>query len=306
MTGEPRPHHDDIAELLSRASADPSLAPRHRAEVKAAVLAEFDSALAHTSTGDHSDAPVRATDLDPGIAPPTPERRSPSAWWAAVAAAGVLVVGLLAVTNARNEPAASDEPIPSTTVLGEPLPPATVSLDGLELPIDLADTRYRTDLLANGVEFRGQPGMQVIDLRPGRIVLDLGSGETAGQRRLSLFTADEDALTAVLDDAAERGYVSIDRAQFQVGDQPLPRRDLNVSATATSDLGCDAQEPCVPLVDDPSGEPIALWARSENFLIDLAIDDTPLYVLLQTQQFGDPILTAAFDIISTIRTGDTR
>ena len=314
MTDERPPLDDDeLAALLRRVSEDAALQPRHRERARAEMFAEFDAIVAgrvDTARADGDDSGrtppvVPPIELDDGL-----RHRSSSgprlARWAAAAAAVVFVLALVVTANVRDDPATSDTVDP---------PPVTVpdTLPGVEGPPEpltaesvgdsLGEAAYETDVIGGGLTFASADGLELVALRPGLLVLDSVSAGGDLRGRISVFEADSAAIADVIGVAVDDGHLQVTEAQFTGGDRPLRRRDLTVTGDAIADLDCVGQDGCLPLVAADDELDPSVWARSENFLVEVRSGEPSIFVFVQSRTFGDPLLTQAFDIIESLRSG---
>lgn len=74
-----------------------------------------------------------------------------------------------------------------------------------------------------------------------------------------------------------------------------------MTGAGIADLECIAQSGCVPLADDVDEFDPSIWARSENFLVEVSPGEPSVFVLVQTKTFSDPLLSQAFEIIDSLR-----
>ena len=303
MTEDDQPVSDDeLAALLRRVSDDMTLQPQYRDRARTSMFAEFDAIV---SDGGRSNSQQRLSAVPPiefDEEPSRPPTRSFVSGWSAAVAACLIVLTLVVVANLRDVSTRSDATEPT---LPPPTLPAAVDQPRLltteSLPIVLDDAMYRTDDIRNGIAFGGADGLQLVALRPGLLVLDSVSDSGDLRARVSVFEADPTVVGDVIDAAVEDGHLQVSAAQFTGGDQSLRRRDLTVSGEGIDALGCIAQSGCLPLVDGVDDFDPSIWARSENFLVDVSPGEPSVFVFVQTKDFGDPLLSQAFEIIDSLR-----
>ena len=169
------------------------------------------------------------------------------------------------------------------------------------LPIVLDDTTYQTEYIRDGVAFGGADGLQLVALRPGLMVMDSVSDGGDLRARVSVFEAEQTAVADVIDAAVEDGHLQVSAAQFTGADRSLRRQDLTLTGEGVADLECIAQGGCLSLLDGIDEFDPSIWARSENFLVELSSGEPSVFVLVQTKAFGDPLLSQAFEIIDSLR-----
>ncbi len=171
------------------------------------------------------------------------------------------------------------------------------------LPVALGDETYRTDAIRGGLSFSGADGLQLVELRPGLVVLDDISADGDVRGRVSVFAADPTVVEGVVSAAVEDGYLQATGALFTGSGEALSRQDLTVTGDGLADLACVSQSACIPLGDDEELFDPSVWARSENFLVEASPGAPAIFVLVQTKGFGDPLLSQSFEIIDSLRLG---
>jgi len=294
---------DELAALLRRVGEDVALTPKNRDRARSEMLAEFDAIVGGAET-DHSEAtPSAVRVLEFNEQDDRPSTRSPLIWWSTAAAATLLVLTIVLVANLRTNQATSGTPdttVPRTFAtlpdVEEPARPLTTASP----PILLEGVTYRTDEIRDGVEFAGVEGLQLVELRPGLIVLESVSNDGGVRARVSIFEAEASLVAGAIDNAVENGDVQVTSAQFNGADQTLQRQDLTITSKGVTDLDCVAQNGCLPLVEATDEFDPSVWARSENFLLEVSSGEPSVFVFVQTKSFGDPVLNQAFEIIDSL------
>lgn len=306
---DPDRHDDDIAALLRTVTGSSALTPPNRQRVLAEVLSEFDSAVARdeTADGDAWSGDDIATGTTVSLIEPAPDaatrHRRPRSWWV-VAAAAAAVVGLVVLGGSRlldEDPAPVAQSVPG---VDDSLPAVAVELPevGNAGPVDVRGVRYRTDDIANGLAFDGQPGLVLVEREDGLVVFEEPSFE-GRSARLSIFEADPATVTSTLEDAEAAGHLLIGDTQFVVDGETIVRRDLTVTGAGRLDLGCAGQEACIELTDSDGLFAPAVWAGAENFLIETDVDGEAVFVLAQSVRFGDPIANSAAALVASFGVG---
>jgi len=267
------------------------------------MFAEYDSIVARSvSSGSENHISVVPANGDEA-ARPRKLRRSFVLAGSAAAAAFLVVLALVVMTDSRDTPATTDASVPGTQVTLPPTDDPAQPLIAASPPIALGDATYRTDEIVDGVTFSGADGLELVALRPGLVVMDSVSASGDLRGRVTVFEAEPASIADTLEAAEADGHLQVSAAQFAASDRSLRRQDLTVTADGVTALECEAQSGCLPLgVGGDEFDP-SVWARSENFLVEAWPGDPSVFVLVQTRAFSDPLLSQAFEIIDSLRLG---
>ena len=230
---------DLLAELLRRVADDPTLTPQNRDRARTAMFAEFDAIVA-------GERECRIATRCPGDA----ECRSCRGTGSLLSSiSDVSVVGCR--RSLPDRPGArrrvelrrgivhSDAIDPPVPTLPDTIPAVEEPPDMLSatlLPVALGDETYRTDAIRGGLSFSGADGLQLVELRPGLVVLDDISADGDVRGRVSVFAADPTVVEGVVSAAVEDGYLQATGALFTGSGEALSRQDLTVTGDGLADL----------------------------------------------------------------------
>jgi hypothetical protein len=228
---------------------------------------------------------------------------------AAAAIIGIVVGGLVIVGNRNSdvEPVVDQPPAPPTSIVARPTTtvppdPTLPAIDELTIGEAIPPGWYET-AVAGGLSFEVPDGVVLVAVEPDRLTIGLPDRDAS----VSVVPIENaSSLDAAIERAEADGLLRVERSAGGVGDRPIERRDLTLTAQAIALFGCVAGEPCDRLdTAIPELSPLALWSGAENFTTLLEVDDTvDVAIVEQFAAFGSPTSAIANSIIETIERAD--
>lgn len=277
------PNPQDVRKLLQSVEADITRTSPNRDAIKASVLATFDEA---TVAPDAQGSEATFVLLEGKSLQSTWSRRAVG-WVAAAAAAFAAVMLLLPDDGTQVETAA-----PTTYEI--------LSMDPTDAAAPLLPGEQSTNLLAGGILFDAPEGLVVIAASEGQLTLALAEDPegTLGQLMfVEIALADWDGS---LRELAAAGQVSLKELGVMVDGSAAVRLDVTITNEALASRSCTVGEPCMSLDGGPPIGPAALWAGSDNRIVEIGRTEDSMVLAIETsQRFQGPLSRLAAEVVSS-------
>ncbi|RZV44899.1 MAG: hypothetical protein EX269_11000 [Acidimicrobiales bacterium] len=285
-----------LTELLELASAAVEVDPAAKALARTAMVAAFNDGAGDVAG---SVRPPETTAHGPsGVAEiiRLAERpRSRPAWGLAAmgaAAAIVLVLVAVAVGDSREVVVTSPPETSAPAVFDETEAEAT-PLSSAGAGVVLTPDRYRSELTGAAIAFDLDKSYRLLDLGPGRIVLQRANDPDAGTITLAEAPGPVGA-TDLEQWAASNGLIADSFG--------TPTLGVEVPAYRLSgELGdCEFAEPCLDLIAPSQGEPVRTTAGASTLVIEIPLEGRSFFVVVADLTPSTQLQDSSFDLVRSL------
>lgn len=279
------PSGEDLRSLLQAVEMDTMRTSSNRDRIKSSVLAAFDEATG-VPTENESEVITLVQVDDETPRSPWSRRAIP---WAAAAAVAMIVAAIVLLPDdgTRIDTAAP------TAIDG-------LSLDGTDLPAPLLPGPQRTDLIASGLSFEAPEGLVVADAGEGQLILALADDPAGTSGQLIIVDVALSDWQGRLSVLAEAGEVSLKGIGVMVDGTAATRLDVTITNEALAARSCVVGEPCMSLDGGPVMGPAALWAGSDNRIVEIGRTNDSLVLAIEvTQRFQGTLSGLAAQVVSS-------
>ncbi|MEE9416717.1 MAG: hypothetical protein V3V01_15640 [Acidimicrobiales bacterium] len=278
------PKDEDVRRLLQAVEADTTRTSPNRDMIRRSVLATFDDSTVAPAE-DESEV-ITLVSLGDTSRRSIASRRA-FGWVAAVAA--VFVAAMLVLPDGGGR-------LDTTT------PPASggLSLDRTDLPALLLPGQQNADGIAGGVSFDAPEGLVVIAASEGQLILALAGQAEGSSGHLMLLEMELSDWEGLLRSLAESSEVNLKEIGVLVNGRATTRLDVSITNEALAARSCVVGEPCISLDWGPSTSGAALWAGSDNRIVEIGrTEDSMVLAIEVSQQFQGPFSRLAAQVVST-------
>lgn len=278
------PKANDVRALLQSVEADTTRTSPNRDMIRRAVLATFDDA---TVTPEDTESKVIMLASEDEKSRRLFSSRRGFGWAAAIAASVVAALLLLPDGSGPIETAA-------------PTRSESLSLDGNNLPARLLPGPQSTDSIAGGLTFDAPEGLVVIAATDEKLVLSLAGEPEGSSEHLLIVEMELSDWEGDLRALAETGDVRLKQIGVLVNGRATSRLDVTITNEALATLSCAVGEPCMSLAGEALAGPAALWAGSDNRIVEIGRTENSMVLAIEvSQQFQGPLSRLAAQIVST-------
>ncbi len=289
--------HAEIERLLSAVVDDHATTFPNRAGLRREMLEQFErSDLGASPSPDSSD---RSKVGSGAIDEPMSEvielvgtsRLPRRSWRPQLAAAIVVLLVSVSVLGLSLMQGGNDSTIDATSDQTRLVP------EGATLPAAVEEGEHRTMVVGGGIRFELPQGIEVVEERPGRVVL--GRQDDLADPRAAVTVATHDgggSLGVLVAELEEQGFVTLIESVVMADQKLVTDWEVRVTSEGSSHFGCDSVGPCVSL------GPIELWSRGVNYVAEITgSDGQSIWWVEQSGVHQDPFLQDAVEILATLR-----
>ncbi len=279
------PSAEDVRSLLQSVEADTTRTSSNRDKIKGSMLATFDEAT--TASEENESEVIKLVQLDEESLQSTWSRRAVG--WAAAAVAAGFAAAMLLLPDDGTRVETAAPPIS-----------AILSMDTTDVPTLLPPGPQRADMLAGGVSFSAPEGLVVTAATDGLLILALADDPGGSSGQLVFVELELSDWEGSLRELAEAGEVRLKEVGLMVNGSATTRLDVTITNEALAARSCAAGEPCMNLEGGPATGPAALWAGSDNRIVEIGrTADSMVLAIEVSQQFQGRLSQLAAEVVST-------
>lgn len=278
------PKAEDLRALMQSVEADTSRTSPNREQIRRSVLAAFDNATA-VPVGNEPEI-ITLVSNEHEHERSTSRRRS-FGWVVAAAAVFLAAIVLAPDSSGRLETAARTET-------------GTLFEEGTELPATLLSGEQNQHSVAGGVSFAAPAGLAVIHVSERELILGLADDPEGSLGQLMFIEMELSDWEGLVRDLARSGDVSLKEIGVIVNGDAATRLDITITNEGLAERSCQRGEPCISLEIPASGSSAALWAGSDNRIVEIGRTEDSMVIAIEvSQQFQGPLSPLAAQVIRT-------